>query len=97
MSPREAIQNRLVEFLTDNPNSFNAPYGILSGLDALPNGKGKVRTITFGVSRYLDATICIWSPNRIQIRGQGGLAYKVEGDYSDVESAIARLKTLVYR
>lgn len=94
MSERSDIQDKLVRFLENHANSFTAPYGIIAGMDNV--GKGKVRVITFGVARYLDASIEIWSPNKIKIRGQGGLAYKVEGNYSNVDEAIAALKTLVY-
>ncbi len=94
MSPREEVQNRLVEFLEAHSDRFNAPYGILDGLETIGSGPGKVRTITFGVSRYLDAGITIWSPNRIQITGQGGLAYKVEGVYHSLEETLTALKTL---
>jgi len=82
---------RLVEFL-ESHSSFNAPYGVIPSIEQ--KGKGKVRTITFGVSRYLDACIYIWAPNRIQIRGQGGLAYKVEGDYQSAEAAIQGLMSI---
>jgi hypothetical protein len=95
MSPREQIQNELVAFLEANTGSFSAPYGIIADLTPVKNGKGKVRTVVFGVSRYLDAEILIWSPDKIQIRAQGGLAYKVEGDYTSVADTLTALKTLL--
>lgn len=85
MSPREAIQNKLVEYLENN-NYFSAPYGIIAGLQQ--SGKGKVRTIAFGVSRYFDGTIFIWSGNNITVGGRGGLAYKFCGKYSSLENLI---------
>lgn len=92
MSPREQVQNKIVEYLEQDAARWNAPYGILTGLHPVKNGKGKVRTITFGVSRYLDASIYIWSPDKITIQGQGGLAYKVEGTFNSSEAVIAHLQ-----
>jgi hypothetical protein len=89
MSEREAISNTIEEFLNGS-NYFDAPYGILSGLEAV--GKGKVRTITFGVSRYLDAVIYIWSPKRISVKGRGGLAYKFDGEYKSADELINKFK-----
>ena len=79
MSPREQLQHRLVDWLEAYPARFTAPYGILPGLEDLPKG-GKVRTVTFGVARYLDATVYIWSPNRLTVKAQGPLAYKIDGN-----------------
>lgn len=90
MSERENIQNEIEAFLQnakskDGYSFFNAPYGIISSLAPFtPNGKGKIRTVTFGVSRYLDASVNIYTPKRIVVRGQGGLAYKVEGEFKSV-------------
>jgi len=87
MSEREQIQQDIEDYLEGN-DYFNAPYGVLSGLQSC--GKGKVRTVTFGVSRYLDATVYIFSPTNIEVRGQGGLAYKFDGKYSSKESLIEK-------
>lgn len=90
MSEREQIQNEIEAFLTgaktkEGYDYFNAPYGIISSLAPFtPGGRGKVRTITFGVSRYLDASVNIYTPKRIKVHGQGGLAYKVEGEFKSV-------------
>lgn len=91
MSAREKIQDKLVAFLTNAKDLkgntlFDAPYGIIPGLQAF--GKGQMRVIAFGVSRYLDATIKILSPDNIVIQGQGGLAYKVEGSFKSVDEVI---------
>ncbi len=72
------------KYLEEHSNYFNAPYGICSGI--VPFGKGKIREIGFGVARYLDASIRIYSPNKITVRGQGGLSYKFEGDFNGVQS-----------
>ena len=48
MSPREALQERIVEWLQARARTFTAPYGILPGLHT--RGRAKVRTITFGKS-----------------------------------------------
>ena len=84
MSPREEIQKRLVAFLEKRSGFYNAPYGILSGLEPLRGG-GKVRSITFGICRILDASIVIFSPSNIRIEGRGPYAYKVEGEFKSVE------------
>ncbi len=86
MSPREQAQIEIVEFLTQHESHFNAPYGIIDSLESF--GKGKLRTITFGVSRYLDASISIYSPTKIVVKCQGGLDYKFEGTYRSVQELI---------
>jgi hypothetical protein len=90
MSEREIAQEKIVDFL-ESHNYFNAPYGVLTGLQKTKTGK--IRVITFGVSRYLDAAIYILSPKKISVRGQGGLAYKFEGDYDSPESLIEKFKS----
>lgn len=89
MSPRETIQNELVEFLEKNSTRFNAPYGVLASLDSA--SRGKVRRITFGISRYMDATISIWSEKRIDIEARGPLADKYQGTYSSLAEVIEAL------
>jgi hypothetical protein len=89
MSPREQAQEEIEDYLNED-SYFNAPYGIISGLTSI--GKGKIRTITFGVARHLDAEIQIWSIKDIRVRGLGGLAYKFEGNYSSVAELISKFK-----
>jgi hypothetical protein len=89
MSPREKAQEEIEDYLSED-NYFNAPYGILGGMK--PIGKGKIRTIAFGVLRYLDAEIEIWSPTDIRVTGQGGLSYKFEGNYGSVSTLIDHFK-----
>lgn len=91
MSPREEAQQKLVEYLDSDPDRWDAPYGVIGGLADLPRG-GKVRNVTFGVARYLDAHATIWSPTRIVIEGQGSLASNVEGEFASVDAAIEHLK-----
>lgn len=91
VSAREKVQQKLVEFLSSNLNKFNAPYGVIEGLQ--PFGKGKVRTITFGVARYLDATIMIYQENNISINGSGALASKYAGHFKSAEEVVERLKS----
>lgn len=90
MSEREQIQNEIEDFLNENSSYFNAPYGIISGLNKV--GRGKIRSITFGVSRYLDGEIQIWSPKKIVVRCQGGLDYKFEGEYNSKEELIKKFR-----
>ena len=92
-SERELVQQRLVEHLLEHGRYWNAPYGIEPHLSPVPTG-GKVRTVLFGVSRVLDATAYIWSPTRIEIKGEGGLAYAVDGVYRSLDEVIAHLSKL---
>lgn len=87
MSPREQVQDKIVNFLEKNHDKFNAPYGILPALQNIGNSK-KVRTITFGVAAYLDATIFIWTPKRITIMCRGPLEHKIVGQYVDADHLI---------
>jgi hypothetical protein len=89
-SPREQVQARLVEYLSDEP-FWSAPYGVIAGVATLPQG-GKVRNVTFGVARWLDAHATIWSVDRIDVEGHGALAYRVEGRYESVDALIEHLK-----
>lgn len=85
--------NRLVEYLESKREKFSAPYGVLSSIEKCKNGKGKYRVVVFGVSRYLDAVIRIFAPNKITIDGQGGLAYKYEGEFKSVDEVIKQLES----
>ncbi len=85
MSEREQIQETLTEYL-ESKNYFDAPYGVIAGIQKM--GNGKIREITFGVSRYLDASIQIWTPKKIVVKGQGGLAYKFEGEFNSCAELI---------
>lgn len=89
MSEREQIQTDITDYLENDPY-FSAPYGIIEGMRSV--GKGKIREISFGVSRYLDATVEIWNPNKIVVTGQGGLSYKFEGTYSSKDALINHFK-----
>lgn len=71
MSPREQIQTDIADWL-ENQSWATAPYGVICGMQKY--AKGKVRTITFGVSRYLDATITVVSPKCLKLAGQGAIA-----------------------
>lgn len=75
MSPREALQEKLISILEVNKDIFSAPWGVLDGLETLPRG-GKVRTITFGVARTLDACAYIWTDRRVTVEARGPLEYK---------------------
>jgi hypothetical protein len=89
MSSREEAQQQLVEALLERRDRWDAPYGVQSGLHKLM--RGAVRTVTFGVSRYLDATAYIWSADKITVRGQGALAAQLDADYASVAALVARL------
>ncbi len=83
MSEREEIQNDIVDFLAKS-GKFDAPYGILPGIR--PFAKGKMRTVTFGVARYLDGEIQIISPKCITVSGRGALAYKYCGKFDSLQA-----------
>ena len=87
MSEREKAEIEIAEFLIRNGNVFNAPYGVIRGLENF--GKGKARGITFGVSRWLDAHILIISPNNIVVTCQGSRTYRdLAGKYSSAKEFI---------
>lgn len=90
MSEREEAQAEIVEHLTENRRYWSAPYGVVAGLQDLPRG-GKVRNITFGVARFLDAHATLWSVSRIVVEAEGPLAPKVEGEFRSAADLIARL------
>jgi len=80
MSPREQLQNNIHDWIEIRSKSkFTAPYGVISSLDPVKNGKGKVRTITFGVARYLDATLFIFSEKDIRCQAAGPMSPKLDG------------------
>ena len=85
MSPREQAQHEIVEFLENN-GRFNAPYGILEGMEKF--AKGKVRTITFGIARYLDAEVKIYSPKSISVNGRGPAAHRYCGHFKSTNELI---------
>jgi fatty acid-binding protein DegV len=91
---RGKVQHKLVEWLSQHTAQFDAPYGILDSVDKLANG-GAVRRITFGVARHLDATISIWSPNRISIDGQGAFANRISGTYTSADEVITKLSDVI--
>jgi hypothetical protein len=67
MSKTEQIQQSVYQWAVANSHQFNAPYGILEGQHV--NGAGrKYRSVTFGRSRTLDATVNIYGDTFIQVR-----------------------------
>lgn len=94
MSERTRVHDLIMQELTDHHDVWNAPYGILSNLQEVPKG-GYLRQITFGRARYLDATITIFSPNKITIEAAGPLAYKVDGAYTNVDDVLRTLQGCV--
>lgn len=93
LSDRAKVQDDIASFLQDRADYFNAPYGILSGLERLPKG-GAARVITFGVARFLDARVCIFSPRNITITTRGGCGASLAGSYSCVDSVKAALRSV---
>jgi len=75
-SPRELLQNEIVTWLEQRSDRFNRD--ILSSLDPVENGKGKVRTISFGINEKLDATLFVFSVKDIRVKAEGPLAIKFQ-------------------
>jgi hypothetical protein len=65
MSEREQIQNDIASFL--DSVGLNEVYGVLTGLDEAPNGRCKIRTITFCRARTLDGCVSIYGPKFIKV------------------------------
>lgn len=96
MSPREQLQNNLFDWIEMRSKSkFTAPYGVICSLDPVKNGKGKVRTITFGVARYLDATLFIYGEKDIRCQAAGPMGPQLDGrrwrSYEEVVNALGEL------
>lgn len=93
ISPRQQAANEIVKFLEGHSGTFDAPYGILEGLENLPRG-GKVRVVTFGCARTLDATVTVWAPTRLTVRAQGPASRDLDRmTFISVESFKAHLTT----
>lgn len=90
-SARQLVQEELVAFLTKHADVFDAPYGILPGLQPVGTG-GKVRTVTFGRRRVLDAQVCIWAPGLITVHAQGAYASSFPEKYPSVQVLISHLR-----
>jgi|SRR5579859_880139 len=71
MSEREEFTQALADIIREM-RRWTAPYGIIVGMHA--EGRGKVRTITFGVARLLDATVKVYSSSYIVLESQGPMA-----------------------
>ncbi len=63
MSDREVVQVAIADQLMGEPK-FNAPYGVLTGISK----DNRYRTVTFGISRTLDAEIRVYGPHFILLR-----------------------------
>jgi hypothetical protein len=92
MSARHEAFDRIVKFLNSHKSTFNAPYGILEG-KTVGKGVGSVicYNVTFGTSRYWDATITVYTENRIVLMSQGSHE-RLNGSYYRADSLIEDLK-----
>lgn len=79
-SKREVLQEEIVKYLNDR-EVFSAPYGILTGKHTNANGRS-VRSVTFGKSRTLDATVDIYGESYLLLRWQGSLLNRGHGSYN---------------
>lgn len=89
MSARSDIQDQIVDTLSRNRRFWSAPYGVLPGMEKW--GKGKVRTVTFGIARSLDATIYIWTPDRLTVHSAGPAHHLLKEEYRSVDELLADL------
>jgi len=64
-SERARLQDRLADWLS---TWTSAPYGVITDLKPVEGRTGKVRTITFGLARTLDATLWVWSLKRLDLK-----------------------------
>ncbi len=96
VSKREALATKIADWLRDSGKA-TAPFGVLVSKDAQRN----CYVVTFGVARYLDATVELWGDKFYRIRAAGPLASRLDGadrygmilrNYDDV---IAALKLLL--
>lgn len=66
-SVRAQIANNFAEWLSET-GRFTAPYGIIVGLSVVKAGKGKARSVTFGVARVSDINLLIFTPSYMVLR-----------------------------
>lgn len=66
-SVRSQIANNFAEWL-GKTGRFTAPYGIIVGLHPMKGGKGKARSVTFGVARISDINLLIFTPSYMILR-----------------------------
>lgn len=64
---RQIVQEELVRWLL---TWTTAPYGVIQSIS--PFGEGKVRKITFGLARVLDAELTILSKNNLSLYSNYG-------------------------
>lgn len=84
MTAREKVQNQIVEFLSGD-SRFN-DRGVETGFT--PFGKGKARTIYWGINRTLDSVITIYQTNKIVVTGEGPHDWLFTGEYDSAEDLI---------
>jgi hypothetical protein len=83
MSDREKLQLDIINWMQET-GKFTAPYGILDGMENF--GRGKVRTVTFGIARTLDAHMKIVSTSDIRVRAKGPACTKYAGNFSSFDN-----------
>lgn len=76
-SPRAAVAAAIAKVQRCGSACNAAPYGIIEGTHGSGYGR-KARAITFGVARYIDATILVWSPTYIILKSSRSGQHKFE-------------------
>jgi hypothetical protein len=64
MSERQQLQLNLIAWLQETRSTWTAPYGILDG----KSPDNKYRSVTFGISRVLDAEVRFYSTHYVTLR-----------------------------
>lgn len=91
-SARELVQRALVSHLNEHHTVWTAPYGVIESTRDLPRG-GKIRNVTWGVARLLDAHATIWSVDKIVVQATGPVAtaWDLDGTYASVDDLLEKL------
>lgn len=84
-----SVQDHLYQYLIDR-NSFDAPYGVICGEHVNQKGN-RYKTISFGRSRTLDATISIYNSKFIVLYDSRNRMRKV---YRSVEELKTELDSM---
>ena len=86
MSARGEAFTKLCEFLEEHEAAFDAPYGVIEGsIPGKHSGSIVAYTVTFGCSRTWDATVTLYSEDRVVLSSRGHYT-KLNGSYDSVDA-----------
>ena len=71
------IRDAIVEFVHEHNERFNAPYGVIYN-EGVDKKNRKIQRVVFGIARYLDCEINVYSKSFIHVRSSrhGNRVYK---------------------